>query len=482
MTWWKRWSRRLAIAILVLPLLAIVVLLVTRQYLRWTGDSHLAKVEAELDARDPNWRLEAILAQREAAKPPDAENPMMLIQNQFPRIPASYDEWSKRPEGWTDELPPNRLPDPDDAKEAKAIHEEALPVIKELRKLRSMDRLGWFPIKLKDSVNDINLGHTQHARQAAGLLKFDVEVSALAGNPDQALTSTHAILHMSRAIGDEPTLIAMLVRYAMASVAVNAAERTLGYGEAKTGLAEFQAALHREANEPVLAMGMRGERAYGRRMLDDLEHNRLNLMQTAGAAPQSKMNPIERIFQWFSSCWIPGESARYLELMNRCEELAKEPYPQRLTLFQQFEDEMKQQWATDRVYLRNIIVSLLMPAIVKVVEADARTHTRLQCAAVGIACERFRQAQGRWPTTLAEIPQQILAELPNDPHTGGPLKYLRVDDGVIIYSTGKDGQDDGGNLSQRNEPGTDLGFRLWDVPSRRAAPLRRVMKDEDDRE
>ena len=51
-----------------------------------------------------------------------------------------------------------------------------------------------------------------------------------------------------------------------------------------------------------------------------------------------------------------------------------------------------------------------------------------------------------------------------------------------MYSVGLDGQDNGGNIGKiPNTPGTDLGFRLWDVKHRgqppspvaeRSAPIR----------
>jgi hypothetical protein len=47
-----------------------------------------------------------------------------------------------------------------------------------------------------------------------------------------------------------------------------------------------------------------------------------------------------------------------------------------------------------------------------------------------------------------------------------------LSDGIVIYSVGDDGADDGGTLADGSEPqdGTDIGFRLWDVPRRRQEP------------
>jgi hypothetical protein len=44
----------------------------------------------------------------------------------------------------------------------------------------------------------------------------------------------------------------------------------------------------------------------------------------------------------------------------------------------------------------------------------------------------------------------------------------RLEDGIVIYTLGPDGQDNGGALSREYKPapGTDIGFRLWDPEQR----------------
>jgi hypothetical protein len=47
-----------------------------------------------------------------------------------------------------------------------------------------------------------------------------------------------------------------------------------------------------------------------------------------------------------------------------------------------------------------------------------------------------------------------------------------VEDGVVVYSVGPDGRDDGGRFDRANpeRAGTDLGVGLWDVKDRRRPP------------
>jgi hypothetical protein len=89
-----------------------------------------------------------------------------------------------------------------------------------------------------------------------------------------------------------------------------------------------------------------------------------------------------------------------------------------------------------------------------------------------LATERFRQAEGKWPASLDQLRPRFLSEVPLDPFDGKPLRYKRLEDGVIVYSVGADGTDNGGILDRESpyKQGTDVGFRLWDVPHRRQSP------------
>ena len=53
-----------------------------------------------------------------------------------------------------------------------------------------------------------------------------------------------------------------------------------------------------------------------------------------------------------------------------------------------------------------------------------------------------------------------------------PLRLKKTGDGLVIYSVGRDKIDNDGNINRErpSDPGTDLGFRLWDVSGRRQPP------------
>jgi hypothetical protein len=68
-----------------------------------------------------------------------------------------------------------------------------------------------------------------------------------------------------------------------------------------------------------------------------------------------------------------------------------------------------------------------------------------------------------------------MSAIPFDPFTGKELRLGKFDQGIVIYSVGPDGIDNGGKIERSlTAPGTDVGIRLWDVQYRRqpAKPLK----------
>ncbi len=78
-------------------------------------------------------------------------------------------------------------------------------------------------------------------------------------------------------------------------------------------------------------------------------------------------------------------------------------------------------------------------------------------ARVGLALELYRSAKGEYPAKLDALAPEFLPELPPDPYTGKPLRYLRGEKGFVVYSVGEDLFDAGG----RSDP---LRPELLDIP------------------
>ena len=90
---------------------------------------------------------------------------------------------------------------------------------------------------------------------------------------------------------------------------------------------------------------------------------------------------------------------------------------------------------------------------------EPENNAWVRAARTAIAIERYRLAEGRLPTALADLVPRFLPELPLDPFDATPLKYVVKGAGYDIYSIGKNLRDDGG-VGDANRKTDDLGHRI----------------------
>jgi hypothetical protein len=94
----------------------------------------------------------------------------------------------------------------------------------------------------------------------------------------------------------------------------------------------------------------------------------------------------------------------------------------------------------------------------------------LRSGVAALAAERYRLKRGKWPASLYDLLPEFLPAVPLDPFDGALLRYRLVEHGVVVYSGGPDGKDDGGRLQRRYlvspADSGDYGFELWNPDQR----------------
>jgi hypothetical protein len=219
-----------------------------------------------------------------------------------------------------------------------------------------------------------------------------------------------------------------------------------------------------------LTYGLRGERASFFRLLENMDDGLLSVDHLADG-PRNQVL-WGRLATRYYRKYIPDQQAAMLGMFNQMLAADKLSGPARK---EAIDTGIK---LPPRGY-KTILVYLLMPACDKVAQADTRTRAYTNCTAAALACERYRRKFGRWPASLQAIPKNILPAVPADPYTGSPLLYRLTDDGAVVYATGPDLIDDGGTtLAPQGKPGTDIGFRLFNLDKRRQPPPPRRGFDE----
>lgn len=439
--------------------------------------SDLNETMAELDRKEPDgWTIDKIEEHRK--KVPDDENAALVVQSLKSKLPVNWPP-PRKPPGDEAEAPPapvvageqrwvagdvRDLPPPvqiDDAllrnlrDDLKAVRDngDALDDAHKLRKLRD----GRFPIKYsKDFIS--TLINSQDSRAGANLLQHEAYLLAQEGKIDEALADVRGIIICGRAIGDEPLIISQLIRMAMQAMAVGTLERVLAQVEPSPDeLRKTQELLELEAGEPILVIAARGERAGEHELMMGLKSGNAKLSALTGGGNSGLANLA-------GASLARGSHPRLLRMMTDFVEAAKLPPEQQGEAFKQLDVRAKQAKVN-----YDVVIALLVPATMKVSEAYRRNQAGLRCATVAVAAERYRRDNGRWPQGIDELTDKYLKAVPTDPYDGKPLRYKRLEDGVIVYSVGPDLVDNGG-VRNRNNPlakGTDYGFRLWDAAARR---------------
>jgi hypothetical protein len=437
-----RWGRWLGAGAAVAVLLALIAYAVYDRSVR----SELAGVIAELDASDPGWRLEDILAAR--SEVPAAANSMSHAMAVAGRVSA----------GWTDKvassvlvkLPPNAALNP-------ANRELLAGLLKGVPREAARDLIRFphgafetnalYPLWLPNAA-------TFQVLNVVCVLEMDARALAADDRIDDALESARTILRLSQSVEDDPA--GQWVRRALPWRGYAVVERVLALGEAS------DVALARAAGDvvaPTVTVLVRTHRAMlhealaavGRGDIDGLEVTRASRMATplvfGHGGPLVRREMVRR------------EHAQLLRLMTRRVELSKQPPSKQFTEDDAIETEFNTAWG---------MFTKLTGALLRGVNGNDRwlaaSATSLRAL---IAVERYRLKHKRWPAKLDDVVPEFLEKKPLDPIDEAPLRYVRTADGVVVYSIGNDRTDDGGKVGWS---GADVGFRLWDADKRGVRP------------
>jgi hypothetical protein len=449
----RKWRRRIIIGCICFTLIVTVGLTISYLY----GRYQLDKVMAETNALDAQWRLVNLEGAR--ISPPDDQNSAFALSRA-----ESKNNKSIRPENSFDlhelvmelfEFPNHR----GNASQKQAIADllkEYRASLPEYRSINTMP-IGRYPLNFTSDFISTRI-EAQTSRLAANVLTYDFLEQLEDSGIQSALWNIDGVMNASSAVGDEPTLISMLVRMACQSIGVSCLERALAQFELdERSLTRLKLIIERESRVPLNYIGLRGERAVFFEALDQLRYNPAGWKAFGGKNDD-----------WFQYIvLVPGlmetQQAAWLGFMNKLVEVAKKPIEEQRAGFKALEVEVHELPP----------IRLLIPAFHKVHIAACRSQAQLRQAIVAIAAEQFRSRNGRWPSSIEELVHaKLLDNVPLDPFDSKPIRWKTVDDGPLIYSVGVDGNDDNGSYYRLNEnkDGYDFVFRLFDSAKRQLPP------------
>jgi hypothetical protein len=160
---------------------------------------------------------------------------------------------------------------------------------------------------------------------------------------------------------------------------------------------------------------------------------------------------------------LVDDAAKTLEFSLRVAEAADQSLFAALQESRQVEAERRTLSLGVMSKFRYLMTLLMSPAYGQAITSFARGAAKRDTADVAIAAELYRRRHGTWPETLEQLVPEYLQAVPIDPFHNQPLKMVSTAKEFKVYSVGKDGTDDHGNLTTDDKPNTDIGFA---VPAR----------------
>ena len=477
----RRWLWLAALACLPLCLVLMIW-----GYARWSGNRELDRLLADIDREDPNWR-QAHLERR--PMPPLERNGMeqvLLAQAALARgwptwsFPGAEDGPSLRElrdamSASLEEISTSAQFDPEQIRVLRAELKRADASLLLARRLVEFP-YGRFQLKPAKSFLSVTLNHVQQTRSVADLLRYDAYLLSQDNDIAGALRDVRALIHTSRAIGDEPFVVSQLVRIYIDAMAVATLQRVLGLGIANDDdLKLVEALLLEEADTEFYLIGARGERALMDEFLASAYRRELSWtdfrreLGNTGIQLPGGGGILTELFFFQAYAAISAQRAELLAHMNDAVKAGKLPEPDRLAAFDQLELQLHKPRPLS-------LLRIFSPFNFRAGETSLRIRALLRSTAAGVAAERFRLAHGRWPSSHAELIPSFLPAGLNDPYDGKLLRFKRSNDGLVIYSVGRNLIDDGGNLARilpinsAEPPDSDIGFLLFDAAKRRLPP------------
>jgi hypothetical protein len=476
--------RRWVVVVLFLTL-PIVVMAIIWGAMRTRTANRLRRAVAEAESIDPGrWRQADLWKARAAVS--DDENSATVISYIAREMPIGWlaapgPGSRNEPSAWRlallDEMSKRPPTEPLTQEERDRLHADLAALGPPLDEARTLADRPWgrFNVTLSPIAFTTSLSHVESVRQVNRLLTLDAVGRAADHDIDGALSDIRAMVNTGRSIGDEPIAMSQLVRMALVGNALSTLERVLAQGEGSDAeLMAVQDLLALEAKAPVLLWAVQGERASSFDTMTKLASGTIGFNRLMGAATGTRAN------YWLSPPRLLYEhnAGVTLDLMNDAALIARQPMREQLPLWVAWEGRVASERAGTLGPFISSISLLLMPSMRHIANRALDRAAELACAQVILAAERYRLAHGDWPTSLGDLVPDYLDAPPEDPF--GPGLILKRDaDGLIVYSVGGDGEDDGGQNLRMTRPGSsfappsDLGYRLFD-PLQRRRPAGRV--------
>ncbi|MFO0810894.1 MAG: hypothetical protein U0746_19875 [Gemmataceae bacterium] len=442
---------------------AAVLTIAVAAYVRHRCDARrLAEQVAALDAADPHWRLDDLVASLRTTPLPDDENLCNKLAEASAALGPYVSRYQERCELMA-ALSPNVRLAPDQWRFVIAgveANEDAIAAVFQFERYPRGRHADSYPGGGYDTANrSCNPGTDVRT----GLLHDLFLTTVQRGDWAAALSLVRGDLNVGRSYRDEPLIPTQRFRTYLRKDAVRGLERLLGHAELTDAqLTDLRREFATELADDLMQLSARGELALADRIAEMTRRGEFpaSVFRRASQGLTAPTGTSDKVRDWVVDqvgVVAVGDHADVLTDAWQAVEAIRRPWPER--------------WRAVQVLMPPRNCRHWRLGLMPLIDASrfARDEARVRCALAAIAAERYRLAHGGWPAALAD-----LGPLPGDPFAAGPLRYRRTADGVEIYVPTPDYDDMSqdwidppvGGLTRK----TGIGFHLYDPTHRNRKP------------
>ena len=305
----------------------------------------------------------------------------------------------------------------------------------------------WFAAEHRGDrlTGGLNLGR---ARWWGFVLALEAEARAEQGDAAAAADSLLTMLRLAGAM-QEPLSSVCIARSGIECLAAQHVERWANRLDPPPALlARVEAALHDATDRRRAERLLVYERCHG---IDMFEHYLIDPRPgslSPDGTPMVRQRFLPRVY-------FKATLLHYVDAMDYALSTARKPYPHNLIegagMLPALERRVPRYYALARIGLDSVCMMV----------GAAQGHVAdMETARVGLATLRCRAAKGRLPKSLGALVPDFIDAVPLDPYDGEPLRYRTEGDAFVVYTLGKDGVDDGGELGFVKGKRPDRGFRF----------------------
>ena len=425
---WLRWLIGVLISLPILVILLVLLIVGWRWQLKRDVDRQMASLRVQgipLNGTELNNFYPAV---------PDDRNAALMITQAFALMQEFPDERQGEITRW--KPPSGRSPlDAEDVRRLSSyveMNSQATTMGREACKLPGSR----YPVDFSPGIDTL-MPHLSKLRELARCEYYSVFLNANSDRLEEAAEDVAAVLSLGGTVDAEPTLIAQLVNMAIVAMAETATEYLLNAGTPSPAmLRDLSDGFAKAARTNRLALGFTGEVA----MMTPLFRMSWAQFQQFASQTEGAVSVRDEPALIFRVTGFFERDLRfYLSAMQTNIHFAAIAPPGSLEAVALEPGILAE--ASDHYYFFS---SMLLPALSKVFVRDAETTARVRLTQTALSVEQYQLKAGHLPNDIDDLVPGYFVEIPTDPFDGEPLRYRRLDRGYMIYSVGRDGNDDGG--------------------------------------